>query len=174
MKEHSLANFVQQKPQLRIMIQFRRPLDCRPRNGYSILAKAVAFGSGSTATTAKDRLHVEASIRTNHENPIGFCKRRGPAFRVRPAMLLILRGALLSAGFRRRLVGFTSSLVRRGARSLLPLKVGSTSESGGCSRTPPWRLWCWFKGSLALPLSLQEAIVQPNWTKLHSNANGAD
>lgn len=156
-----MPDFVQQNRSSRSLVEFRSHLEDILRLEYpDSLSKAVAIRQWVRRQQSQDDKVWLTPVTVNHEDPHrllreqrsdipGSCRR----------FCYILTGALLSAGFDARVVGFSSSLSRRRARRHVVVEVLIEELNQWVVLDPTFDTLVLVDGKLASALELQEAIV---------------
>lgn len=171
----TLPEFVQQNPQSKSLMEFRKYLEGVLSLEYpDSLSKAVAIRLWVRRQQSQDKSVWSPTVKVNHEDPHRLLQEqlRGVPGSCR-RFCYILTGALLSAGFDARVVSFTSALSRRGVRRHVVVEVLIEELDKWVLFDPTFDTLVLVDGKLASALDLNEAVVAGRLDAIAFERNGS-
>jgi Transglutaminase-like superfamily len=170
-----LPEFIAQDRGSKSLVEFRRNLDDVLNVDYpDSLSKTVAIRQWVRRQQSQDDAVWSTPVKVDHEDPHrlleeqrsgipGSCRR----------FCYILTGALLSAGFDARIVSFTSSLFRRGAKRHVVVEVMIEELDKWVVLDPTFDTLVLIDGRLASALELHEAVASGRLAAITFERNGS-
>jgi len=169
---HELAGFVRQSRDAASLIEFRKYLDGVIEEDCSDLARAVAIRRWVRRQQSQEK-SVWLPTRVNHENPRRLLEeqRRGIPGACR-RFAYVLTGALLSVGLDARVVNFSSSLSRIGARRHDVVEVWIEDLAKWVLLDPTFDTLVLIDGKPASALELLEAVAAQQMGRITFDRGG--
>jgi hypothetical protein len=174
LRASELRGFKEQNKNSEALVRFRLNFDDVLKTHYpDSLSKVVAIRRWVRLQQSQDEGVWAPEARVNHEDPHQLLKeqRQGVPGACRRFSYILL-GALLSAGFRARVVGFLSSLNRRNARQHAAVEVWLDELGQWVLLDPTCDTVILVDGKLASAIDLHEAIAAGNLTRISFERNG--
>ena len=173
-RERELPGFIEQNRKSEALARFRLHFEdiLRVRHPDS-LSKVVAIRRWVRHQQSQDKSVWLPRARVNHENPHRLLKeqREGVPGACRRFSYILL-GALLSAGFKARVVGFASTLNRRDSKQHAAVEVWLEELGQWVLLDPTCDTLVLVDGKVASAIDLHEAIVGGDLTRIAFQRNG--